>query len=721
MRWKRVATAPLRGLKALTQMTFGANRGWRWWRLRRSGLDLSKVGDGSSSSIIMAALNWIGRTFPEAPPALWEFDEAGEEEVVPDHPLVRLLVRPNPYYTGSTLWMATLTDWNLSGDAYWILVRNRVGEVGEIWWAPSTLLEPRGDEHTFITHYDYNPGGGSGGVIRLDPEDVIHFRYGLDGEDPRHGRSPLSSVLKEVFTDEEAAEFTAALLKNSGVPGVVISPDSDESPDSEDVKAVKQYVSDEFTGPGRGEPLVMSGKTKVQQFGFSPEQLNLRDLRKIPEERVTAVIGLPAIVAGLGAGLDRSTFSNYSEAREAAYEDNIIPSQNMLSEDIRFQLLPFFEEDPWAFRFGFDRSKVRVLQEDETKKVERINIAIAGGWATVADGKRVLNLETLPADDIYLRPLNLIEVPLGESMLPEEPAEEEPILTPEELLARTEAAAGQEPDGQATRKAQKADRRQTRLIVALSRDYLALTSAFTSDLEKAFDEMGKDASALYQEGSRQEQLAGRTNGDVKAADDGLVEIILSQLGKKGEEKMTQLYEKHYQRTIEKTGETIESIFALGVDIPDHVARAVIHRGGTRRGLVDLTSQHRTSLRRAIAAGRENGDGPLEIARRIRSEVPSGPFPNAGPAYRSELIARTETKFAQNVSSLAHYKAAQHITSVTIFDGRLANSDEDCQARDGLVVSFEDAEAMLAEEHPNGSMSFAPNVGDTVPEPEGVPT
>jgi hypothetical protein len=83
----------------------------------------------------------------------------------------------------------------------------------------------------------------------------------------------------------------------------------------------------------------MTGKTKVEQFGFSPEQLLLRELRRIPEERVTAVLGVPAIVAGLGAGLDRSTFTNMAEAREAAYESGIIPTQRIIAEDIRFQLL----------------------------------------------------------------------------------------------------------------------------------------------------------------------------------------------------------------------------------------------------------------------------------------------------------------------------------------------------------------------------------------------
>jgi hypothetical protein len=157
--------------------------------------------------------------------------------------------------------------------------------------------------------------------------------------------------------------------------------------------------------------MVMTGATKIKQFGFSPEQLLLRELRRIPEERVTAVLGVPAIVAGLGAGLDRSTFTNFSEAREAAYEAGIIPMQRILAEDIRFQLLAEWESDPHAFRFGFDLSKVKVLQEDLYRQAQRHDLLIRGGWETVAEGRRAMGLAVdEERDNVFLRMRNVATV-----------------------------------------------------------------------------------------------------------------------------------------------------------------------------------------------------------------------------------------------------------------------------------------------------------------------
>jgi len=397
------------GGRRLRRMVFRRHP-MRFFGLPRTKFDFAaEVGDGTGSSTVMAPLLWVARTFPEAPPALWEKLASGQEEPVRDHPLLRLLERPNGFYTGVVMWMATMLDWSVDGNAYWLKLRDRGGRVVELWWAPHWMIEPRGDEQTLISHYEYRV---SGSPWLLPPDDVVHFRFGLDRDDPRKGQSPLKSVLREVFTDDEAANFTASLLRNMGVPGLVVSPDGAASPSPEDVAAVRAELKARVGGDSRGEAIVMSGPTKVQQFGFSPEQLLLKELRRIPEERVTAVLGVPAIVAGLGAGLDRSTFTNMAEAREAAYESGIIPTQRIISEDVRWQLLPEFEPDPFMWRFGFDLSKVRVLQEDLYRQAQRLNLAVNGGWGEVAEARRAMGLEVRDTDRIYLRPANMVEVPV---------------------------------------------------------------------------------------------------------------------------------------------------------------------------------------------------------------------------------------------------------------------------------------------------------------------
>lgn len=432
---KAIVTAPWRGVKALRLRW--QRTGYRLWLAPRSKFDfLGSVGDGTGSATVMAPILWIARTFPEAPPRLRRKLGDGQLEQVRDHPLLRLLERPNPYFSGAVMWMATLMSWNVDGNAYWLKIRGRGQRPAELWWVPHWAMTPVGDEDRYLTHYNYRVGGIT---TPLNVEDVVHFRFGLDPDNPREGASPLKSVLREVFTDDEAANFTASLLRNMGVPGLMISPDSPVPPTPEDVAATKQYMRDQFGGDNRGEPLVMSGPTKIQQFGFSPEQMNLRALRRIPEERVTAVLGLPAVVAGLGAGLDRSTFTNMGEAREMAYVSNIIPTQRLLGEEIRHQLLGDFESDPWSFVLDFDLTEVRVLQEDRAKQAQRLSNAVVGGWMSVAEARREAGLPVSEAHDVFLRPLNLLASPAD--------AFPDPTLEPElrRRLTAATAALGVDP------------------------------------------------------------------------------------------------------------------------------------------------------------------------------------------------------------------------------------------------------------------------------------
>lgn len=286
-------------LKAFTQMIFSNANPWDFILPRTIFNYAREVGDCQGSSTVMAPVLWIARTYPEAPIAV---EIVGEIEH--DHDMLKVINKPNAYYSGLTLSMATIISFTTAGNAYWIKIRNNQLAVKELWYAPHWLIQPKApkDGSQYISHYEYRPNGLP---IRLNVEDVVHFRFGLDPRNMRLGLSPLASVLREIFTDDEAANFTAALLKNSGVPGLIISPAKDMALPG-DAEAVKEAYKDKFGGDKRGEPLVLTGPTEIKKIAFSPQDLDLGKLRNIPEERVTAVLGIPAAVVGFGTGLQQT-------------------------------------------------------------------------------------------------------------------------------------------------------------------------------------------------------------------------------------------------------------------------------------------------------------------------------------------------------------------------------------------------------------------------------
>ena len=124
------------------------------------------------------------------------------------------------------------------------------------------------------------------------------------------------AYLREIYGDESAGQMATALLANSGVPSVLITPKDDYGLTETEAEQISRTYQQKVGGKNKGKPLILSGSMNVEKLAFSPKDLDIGALRRVPEERISAVLGVPAILAGLGAGLDRATYNNTSELRE---------------------------------------------------------------------------------------------------------------------------------------------------------------------------------------------------------------------------------------------------------------------------------------------------------------------------------------------------------------------------------------------------------------------
>lgn len=654
---------------------------------------LNDVGDGSGSSLVVPAIDFIANGFIEARVRVSE-RKGDDFQVIHDHGMTEQLARPNPHYSGALLWMATLASFVGDGNGFWIITDfSAAGRPAAWYWAPPWSLEPKGspDGRQFLTHYRYEPGGGAKG-FDLDPMQVVHFRWGMDPGNPRKGFSRLKSVLREIYSDEESARFTAALLRNMGVPGLVISPKDGEGQTFEEAQALKADIIQKTTGDRRGEALVPTQAMQVDTYGFSPEQLDLSALRSIPESRVAAALGIPAGVLGFLSGMKQTTVgATMAELRELAYEQGIIPKMRLFTEELHTQLLPHYTDTPERFKVEFDTSDVRVLQEDENKLVERIDRRVQGGWMTVAAAKTAVGELPEPGDDVYLRKINVTEVG------PDAPEIPSPVNVTPMAASRSYALD------------RKATSGQLAYLRQVDKSGQALTPRFAGELQRAFDDLGQRAVAAW-EAAPQRFIAD-------PVDEPTVAAILSALQVEDWRVTTlePLWRRHYLRTAELTYEALRVNLGIdiGMDLPDPVARQVVAAGGRNLGLVDLTSQTRQALFEVLAEARAEGLGPVESARRLRRYVGAGRFvgmerekAGSGVRYRSELIARTETLNAQRVS-VAEAGAAAGFEHYLAFDNRTGFGDDECVAMDGAVLTYAEMLSAIADEHPNGTRSFAP--------------
>jgi HK97 family phage portal protein len=381
--------------------------------LRRTRFDYRKeIGGGFDASVVTAPVHWLQRALPEARLTVKRYRSGGQVDELGDHKMLDLIRRPNDYYGDIALWSATIWSWCTDGNAYWLKERSGIGRPAELWYVPHWAMEPVGsrDGSEFLSHYLYSPGGGHR-PMEIDPDDVVHFRHGLDPRNPRKGLSPIDGAIREIFMDLESSNFVASLLRNMGVPGVVISPKTGGVVGADDVQATKAWFQEAFGGDRRGGPLVMGAPTDVSPYGFNPQQMNMSEARDVAEERICACLGVSPAVVGFGAGLQSTKVgATMMELRKLAWHNGVLPMGRAFADELDRSLLPDFG-DTAGMETAWDTGDVQAMQDDRNQAATRWNTMIQGGWAMLAEGREAMGLEVDESHRIYLRPAMALETP----------------------------------------------------------------------------------------------------------------------------------------------------------------------------------------------------------------------------------------------------------------------------------------------------------------------
>jgi HK97 family phage portal protein len=370
--------------------------------------DIGGLGNGASNSAVVSCLSVLGTAFGEAELKVYERNEVGELDVLPNHQLTMLFKRPNPYMSGDVVQNYLVQSMHISGDAYLLKQKNEAGQIVALYPLMPENVTPKGSDETLIEYYEYQVKNQK---IILDRDMIAHFRLGLDPENHRQGFSPVKTLLREIYGDESAGQMATSILANMGVPSFMITPKDEYGLTEEEGESISKAFQRRTGGQNRGKPLVLSGGVNVERLAFSPKDLEIGDLRESFEARVSAVIGVPSILAGMEVGLKYATYSNAKTLREFFTEQKLIPLWDMVAQEITHQILKVDYPDSSNLEARYDYTDVRALQTDTNEIYERMNLAVQGGWVTVAEARQSVGLPTTTEQDVYLLPAEKVSVP----------------------------------------------------------------------------------------------------------------------------------------------------------------------------------------------------------------------------------------------------------------------------------------------------------------------
>lgn len=536
--------------------------------------------DGNSA--VYACLQVIATAISEPQLRVYRV-KAGERVELDDTPLGALLARPNPHMTLSTLLAYLSNCLHIDGNAYWRKLRAgnpETGNVVELWPISPSRIEPktvRGSTD-FISYYRYYVRPGV--YEDITPEQIVHFRLGLDDKDHRLGCAPLKRLAREVSSDDQATRYADRLLANFAAPGLSVVFDKETAPiDKATADEIKAKVRAAYSGDEVGAISVLSPGAKLEAHGFSPEQMDMKTLHRVPEERIAAVIGVPAIVAGLGAGLDRSTYSNFAEAREAFTEMKLVPFWRQLGETITHALVADFTSDRTTIA-DFDISDVRALSDDQDALATRLQVYVASG---------------------------ILDVNEARAEIGREPKQEpQPATQP--------APAAQ---------------RSARPLILLRKSLDDLPGAFErlrDDLEPDWE---ADLRTFLEQQKRRATARLRQGADT--ADGLIVEGEATLMGEVLTPRQLSLLEDIQQLVLGELG--------ISFDLDDPATRAYLSGAGSN--IVGITNTTRSAVQAALIAGQQAGEGIDDLAARLDG-LPAFNARRARTVARTELAHASNT-------------------------------------------------------------------------------
>lgn len=660
-----------------------------------------------ANSAVFACVSALAFAFIEPPLRVYSDEEAGEPNIVPKHPLARLLANPTAGISATDLLQLTMINLSIGGNCYWMKLRGSgklgKGTVQELVPLNDAQMEPIAGGNKVVSHYELIEDSGR---RKISPKDVVHFRWLWDPLHPWAGTAPLVAAAREVDTENEATRYVFNVLKNDAVPRLAIVAPKDSVVDADEAKRMKQRWREEYGGDERGGVGVLWGGVDVKRLSLDLNELAFEALRKIPTKRIAAALRVPEVVAGLN--IDDPTYSNAEQAALWMTERTLVALWRMVEEKITSDLISEFDDVETApnISVGFDLSKVVALQEKVNEKRSWALTSYVQGGITKNEYRAFVGVPRVVGGDTFLLRTGITEVAavfeptpstksgVGSAKSARAYSRQELLLAP---ISETKAAKPKPKPITLTPEAQDA-------MVAAQRQLRSeVGTAMQAELTTYFAEMG----------ARVEERIAKSYVPKSIESKGRIPRIDELLTPADDAALDGIIKKFYGELMRVSWGVYNTALGVSVDfsLEDRLVTFILGESSKRVTLISNTT--REALRDALQYGSAQGwsidqlvrGDPANGIRGIR-DIITETYKN-----RAETIARTELGTSQNQAATGRYLAVG-VRKVRVYDNGRADDDAPCQRANGAIWTVEKADANPLE-HPNcfvgDTLVLAPNL------------
>ncbi|HRP12209.1 MAG TPA: phage portal protein [Terricaulis sp.] len=242
-----------------------------------------------------------------------------------DHPLARLLARPNPEQTGIELLEAFFGHLQVSGNAY-LEAASLEGDP------PSELYVLRPDRMSVIPGADGWPVGWEhrvGASVRRFTRDpvsgqapILHLKL-FHASDDWYGLSPMEAAAFAIDIHNAGGAWNKALIDNAARPSGALVFSGAERLTEEQFRRLKLELEEQHIGAANaGRPILLEGGLDWRPMSLSPADMDFIHARHAAARDIALAFGVPPMLLGIPGD---NTYSNYREANLAFWRHTALP------------------------------------------------------------------------------------------------------------------------------------------------------------------------------------------------------------------------------------------------------------------------------------------------------------------------------------------------------------------------------------------------------------
>jgi HK97 family phage portal protein len=322
-----------------------------------------------------------------------------EEET--NHPVARLLRKPNRRMTKFEFVQTVVMYHQLHGNAYVAIVRDEAGiPVELVPMTPGAVSVT--EASTGDLFYDVSSRMLSPNTQRLRAEDVIHVRN-LSLDNGIRGASPIALASEVMGLTLAAQTLAANTFKQGAHFSGTLSTDQKLSP--EQINQTSRAWHESSSGVGNaGKTPVLQGGLKFDKISQSAEESQLLESRKFAVEEVCRIFGVPPAKLHV---VDRATTGNNVEEQNQSYiDDTLMAITRPIEEALEIDLLFGDEAGKYAFNFDYDE----LLRGNRSDRYAAHSQALQNGFMSINEVRAAEKLLPIEGGDTYRIQLNLADV-----------------------------------------------------------------------------------------------------------------------------------------------------------------------------------------------------------------------------------------------------------------------------------------------------------------------